>query len=907
MEQHIPHGNMKLDELRELIERAIRGHIPQMTVPAGTTQDDVYQCIRSIMRENPDIFWFSHQWSYAENDLTIRFQYTISPERSTAAKGQIEDVIQNDFQIGHVLQLSAPERIMYVYKWLALYCQYNIYSAYNQTIYSVFVCRNSVCTGYAKAAQYLLKLLGIESRLVFGTLPHAEEGSRHCWLMVKVNDQWYHTDPTFAVPGISDLLIKAGVIPIFGADGLVYNYFCCDTESIKSSRMLEDENELPVCTSMIDFRPLQDIPVHLHRTNGTEQQGVKGCMLSNAGVFSTVYLWHSGKRVQSVVKIYKDDSDHERLRHELRMIRQLNPSSHVLHVLGVTDQQDGLIIEQATPLADLLCSHYFQLSAVSFCQLLLDVLAGLQDCLKYGVYYRDIHLNNIYRTSEGRYVLGDFGSCVWIDNDKTSKPSGVGSPWYLAPETYLRGDFNEESATYGVGMLAYFLLNVFYPPFWIEYGKASLNHRMSGKKLLPPVLLKNPRGAFEQQLGKVIEKSLSFITLERYRKLSDMEDAIRQCLSLVEGNDYRLIDGGSSERMPQLAEDKTIISRAFPEERTCAPCACAPAPPPPPRRSYDSRRDRVDDFASTAVGPVETVRNSPNTYMPRAEMADAGTVSPKQSIWSKLFGRKKAVEDMVYSSVFAPAEIKLRSHLIVQVYLHLQEETETVSSLAVETDGNATRRDYRSLPCKLKHGDQVEVQLNIFGETLLMTEKQSLVWQGSFTKCSFDYFVPRDLDVEELSCMALLSVNGIPAGKISFITKIVEAPRQLNPEVIVHSFNKVFISYAHKDEERVRSFHEGLKLAGVEHFFDRAYLKTGDVFPQVIQDYINSADLFVLFWSENAAQSEYVAKERQQALERAFPQVKPQQAAKLSIYPMSIEPRAELPCDMKDNYHFGEM
>ena len=68
-----------------------------------------------------------------------------------------------------------------------------------------------------------------------------------------------------------------------------------------------------------------------------------------------------------------------------------------------------------------------------------------------------------------------------------------------------------------------------------------------------------------------------------------------------------------------------------------------------------------------------------------------------------------------------------------------------------------------------------------------------------------------------------------------------------------------------------------------------------------------SADLFILCWSENASKSEYVEKERMQALKRAFPQVKPQQAAKLSIYPMSIETRTELPTDMKDNYHFGEM
>jgi hypothetical protein len=201
----------------------------------------------------------------------------------------------------------------------------------------------------------------------------------------------------------------------------------------------------------------------------------------------------------------------------------------------------------------------------------------------------------------------------------------------------------------------------------------------------------------------------------------------------------------------------------------------------------------------------------------------------------------------------------------------------------------------------------VDVLLNIYGETLLKSDKKNIVWQGSFTKCSFDYFVPKDIEVDELSCVALLTVNEIPVGEMRFITKIVDKPRQANTEIIAYKFNKVFISYSHLDEEKVKFYHEGLEFAQIPHFFDRSYLKTGDVFPQVIQNYINSADLFILFWSENASKSEYVEKERKQALERAFPQVRPQQAAKLSIYPMSIEPRAELPVDMKENYHFGEM
>jgi serine/threonine protein kinase len=933
--------NTRLLELKEQIEHAIRGHVQQMFVPQGTTEDDVYQCVRDIMRENPDIFWFSHQWKYTENDLTIRFQYTIGKERSITAKKQIEDVIQNDFRINNVFPLSIPEQIMYVYKWIALYCKYNIYSAYNQTIYSVFVCRNSVCTGYAKAAQYLFKVLGIESKLVFGTMHNAEKGSRHCWLLVKVNNQWYHHDPTFAAPEISDLLVKAGVTPIYGAEGLVYNYFCCDTESIKHSRIIEDESDLPICTSKIDFKSWQNISIHLHRTEGTEQQGVKGCLVSKTGKFSDVYLWHSEKNVQSVVKIYRDDPSHAFRVHESLMMRQLNPSNHVLHVLGETDNQDGLIIEQATPLADLLCSHYYQLSAVNFCKLLLDVLAGLQDCMKFGVYYRDIHLNNIYRTPKGHYVLGDFGSCVWIDNDKTSNPSGVGSPWYLAPETYLNGDFYEESATYGIGLLAYFLLNDLFPPLWNEYGKSSLDHRMQGEELPLPALLKKPSCAFEQLMASVIKKSLSFDLSDRYLVLSDLEKAIKKCVLLVNDEDYLLIDGGSSERIFKLDSEETIdgkdynrhtdfhsTCKIFPDiivsngkneqeaEKKHRPKGsvydvntsgeeCSPCPPHDHTHTYG----RINDFATTACGPTVFDNGIHTTYQPQCVHEHLSEKTSKRSIWSKLFGeRKKAItEDEVYSSVFAPSEVKPKSHLVAQVYLHLLEETEQVSRLAVESDKNAERRDYIPLQCKLKKGDKVDVSLNIYGETLLMSDKKSVVWQGAFTKCSFDYFVPKDFDVDELSCVALLTVNDIPVGEMRFITKIVEQPKQLNSEIIAHKYNKVFISYAHKDEAKVKSFHEGLKLAGIDHFFDRAYLKTGDVFPQVIQDYINSADLFVLFWSENASKSEYVQKERRQALERAFPQVKPHQAAKLSIYPMSIEPRAELPNDMRDYYHFGEI
>ena len=897
------------------IEQAIRNHALQLSVPKGTTQDDVYQCIRKIMREKPDIFWFSHQWKYTEDDLTIRFHYTMDKVRSLKAKAQIEDVVRNDFHINEVLHLSTAEQVMYVYKWIALYCKYNIYSAYNQTIYSVFVCRNSVCTGYAKAAQHLFKALGIESRLVFGTMHNAEKESRHCWLVVKIDGMWYHIDPTFAVPEINDLLVKAGVDPVFGTDGLVYNYFCYDTKTIKQSRTIEDEEELPECNSNIDYKQLQNIPVKTHRNGGTERMGVRGCLLSDSGNYASVYLWHSENNVQSVVKVYNHVASHKLLWHECRIMREMAASNAIIHACGVTDSEDGLIIEQATPLPDLLCSHYYQLSATHFCKLLLDVLSGVQDCIKHGIYYRDIHLNNIYRTSLGRYVLGDFGSCIWMERDNPSNIGGIGSSWYVAPETYKNGFFDERSATYGIGMLAYFLLNELYPPLWAEYGEESLKHRLDGEKLPSPALLKRPSCTFEQQLAYVINKSLSFDSAGRYQKLSDLEKAFKQCMSLVGNDDYFLIYGDSAERLSDFYKKNRIdgsdynartifhsTCKVYPKDlpsHSASPCNSAP------RGSF--RRNRIDDFATTAGVPYTHGEKAPTSYQPQYNREPSKSCSPG-ALWSKIFGKKKKqdTENEVFSSIFSPAEVKRKSHMHVQVYLHLYEETEKVKALAQESDKNAERRDYIPLQCKLKKGDKVDVQLNIYGETLLMSDKKSVVWQGSFTKCCFDYFVPRDIDVDELSCVAMLSVNGVPVGEMRFITRIVDAPRQLNPEIIAHKYNKVFISYSHQDESKVKFLHEGLTMGDVPHFFDRSYLQPGDIFPKVIQDYINSADLFVLCWSENAAQSEYVQKERLQALGRAFPQVK-EMEAKLRIYPMSIEPHAELPNDMKNYYHFGEI
>ena len=420
-------------------------------------------------------------------------------------------------------------------------------------------------------------------------------------------------------------------------------------------------------------------------------------------------------------------------------------------------------------------------------------------------------------------------------------------------------------------------------------------------------LLRRPKRN-EEELKALIQETESYISCYIGSKLSHVREASSMLDELI-------------NRQEQLQAERDLKNR---EER----CKWERLANKPHVREYDLHNliHETEDYLSyhpdspyiyearnllnELYTQMEEMRQpKPESYIQKVIKPDSEILPPNNvsSSWfRRLFG-KKVSYDNVFSSVFSSAEVKPKSHMQIQVYLHLYEETEKVKALAQESDKDAKRRDYIPLQCKLERGDKVEVLLNIYGETLLMSDKKSVVWQGMFTKCSFDYFVPKEIDVDELSCVALLTVNGVPVGEMRFITRIVDAPRMLNPEIVSHKYSKVFISYSHQDESKVKFLHEGLKLASVPHFFDRENLEIGAVFPQVIKDYINSADLFILCWSVNASKSKYVREERLEALKRAFPQVKPEQEAKLRIYPLSIEPRADLPDDMKENYHFGEI
>ena len=305
------------------IGKVIRHYEKDLLVNDIASDIEIRNAIRWIMRDNPDIFWFAHQYHYDEASSTIHFQYTFSPERVKTIQQSINDVIENDFCIEYVKNLSQKEQVAYIYKWLVTYCTYNTNSAYNQSIYSVFVRRNSVCTGYAKAAQYLLNLLGIESRLVFGRLHNDKDDGRHCWNLVKVSNEYYHFDACFGDSILDNVAIKSGVQELFKIDGINYNFFCVSTDEILRTRSIEDITTLPDCPNSWHKTFVKS----LAQTKLQHREGIRGCLLSHIGSSADIYLCSKDKN--TVLKVFRPNSKTTSLE-EYHYMQQTEDCQHLL-------------------------------------------------------------------------------------------------------------------------------------------------------------------------------------------------------------------------------------------------------------------------------------------------------------------------------------------------------------------------------------------------------------------------------------------------------------------------------------------------------------------------------------------------------------------------------------------------
>ena len=99
----------------------------------------------------------------------------------------------------------------------------------------------------------------------------------------------------------------------------------------------------------------------------------------------------------------------------------------------------------------------------------LDVAKGIKICHDNNIVHRDIKLNNIFVSKDGKFKLGDFGISKKI-GELTRSHTIKGTPHYIAPEIYVKNEkYSNSSDIYSLGILMYYLFNKRRYPFYPNY------------------------------------------------------------------------------------------------------------------------------------------------------------------------------------------------------------------------------------------------------------------------------------------------------------------------------------------------------------------------------------------------------------------------------------------------------
>lgn len=176
----------------------------------------------------------------------------------------------------------------------------------------------------------------------------------------------------------------------------------------------------------------------------------------------------------------------------------------------------------------------------------------------------------------------------------------------------------------------------------------------------------------------------------------------------------------------------------------------------------------------------------------------------------------------------------------------------------------------QGLETEVVRGSKLDFGLRIAGADI-DEPVASLVWRGRPSAVQFGVTVPAGSDAGTLLGTVDVTQDSIPIGHVKF--KLDVAAAAAEPATVVpvgdgaRRYRSAFLSYASADRDAVIRGAQVLRSVGIAFFGDVVDLDPGERWEQRLYAEIERNDLFLLFWSRAAHDSEWVRKEARWALE----------------------------------------
>ncbi|HYK36393.1 type VI secretion system ImpA family N-terminal domain-containing protein [Alloacidobacterium sp.] len=168
-------------------------------------------------------------------------------------------------------------------------------------------------------------------------------------------------------------------------------------------------------------------------------------------------------------------------------------------------------------------------------------------------------------------------------------------------------------------------------------------------------------------------------------------------------------------------------------------------------------------------------------------------------------------------------------------------------------------------PVKLLTGTVLRVQLRIPGAVIDESE-DTMVWEGESTCASFVVTLPELSREAKCYGSAHIYANGVQIAKIPFLLSAAGTADIIEASGV--RYKNAFASYASADRDAVLGRIQGIhKIAPeLDVFLDVLSLRSGQNWETELWRVIPASDIFYLFWSTHARDSEWVEREWRCAL-----------------------------------------
>ncbi len=227
-----------------IIYASIKDFPDEIMVPK-VNDKELEHVFAALSYDNPELFFISNHCMVRGMGSMYYFvpQYTMNKEKYEACMAEIESVAA-DIVLAASQFTDEFDKELYVHDWLASHNEYSdAGDGMTYSMYGALVNGKAGCEGYSRAAQYLLKALGVENYLATGDAPD-EVGSMqgHMWNIVKINGEMYNLDITWDDYSITGSVDCPDNTPS-------HIYFNMSTKDLSITHSAEDKDLWKDCTA----------------------------------------------------------------------------------------------------------------------------------------------------------------------------------------------------------------------------------------------------------------------------------------------------------------------------------------------------------------------------------------------------------------------------------------------------------------------------------------------------------------------------------------------------------------------------------------------------------------------------------------------------------------------------------